>query len=153
MGPRFLLQMLLCGSVEAASTVGDCPTCGHARSSALWITIGFLGQAIFTARFLAQWMASEKRKDSVVPVIFWWLSLAGGLTLMTYAVHREDPVISVGQGLGVFIYVRNLMLVSKGRKQAAKIARRAALQGLHRATATDSEGNPTAAANVSDRQA
>ena len=100
-----------------------CPTCGHIKTDAtFWLTVGFLGQAIFTARFLAQWLASEKKKDSVVPVIFWWLSLAGGLTLLTYAVHREDPVIMVGQALGVFIYVRNLMLVSKSRRRAARHA-------------------------------
>ncbi len=103
-----------------------CPTCGHVSSSStLWLTVGFLGQAIFTARFLAQWIASEKRKDSVVPVIFWWLSLAGGTTLLIYANHREDPVIMVGQALGVFIYVRNLMLVAKGRRRAAERAARA----------------------------
>ena len=96
-----------------------CPTCGHiSTNSSFWLAIGFLGQAIFTARFLAQWLASEKKKDSVVPVIFWWLSLAGGLTLLSYAVYTRDPVIIVGQSLGVFIYVRNLMLVGKARRRA-----------------------------------
>ena len=109
-----------------------CPNCGHVQSSSLWFTIGFLGQAIFTARFLAQWMASEKRKDSVVPVAFWWLSMAGGMTLLCYAVHREDPVIIVGQALGVFIYVRNLMLVAKGKKRVAKEHRRSSMKGPHR---------------------
>ena len=94
----------------------------------LWLVIGFTGQAIFTARFLAQWVASERKKDSVVPVAFWWLSLAGGLTLLCYAVHREDPVIIVGQSMGVFIYVRNLMLVNKGKKRAAKRQKRAQAQ-------------------------
>ena len=109
-----------------------CPTCGHAKSPLLWLMIGFLGQAIFTARFLAQWIASEKKKDSVVPVIFWWLSLAGGMTLLVYAVHREDPVIVVGQSLGVFIYVRNLMLVAKGkRRQAKRAGRHSAVAGPH----------------------
>jgi lipid-A-disaccharide synthase-like uncharacterized protein len=86
----------------------------------MWLLIGFLGQGIFTARFLVQWLASEKRKDSVVPVAFWWLSMAGGMTLLAYAIYREDPVIIAGQGLGVFIYVRNLMLVAKGKRRAAK---------------------------------
>ncbi len=99
-----------------------CPTCGHeqAVSPLYWLAIGFLGQAIFTARFLAQWIASERRRDSVVPVVFWWLSLFGGLTLLSYAIHRRDPVIVVGQSMGVFIYVRNLMLVAKGKRRAVR---------------------------------
>src|SRR3954451_18606616 len=97
-----------------------------------WLIVGFSGQAVFTARFLTQWIASERKKDSVVPVAFWWLSLLGGTTLLCYAVHREDPVIIVGQALGVFIYVRNLMLVSKGKKRAAKRANRhATMKGPH----------------------
>ena len=102
-----------------------------------WLIIGFAGQLIFTARFLIQWLASEKKRDSVVPVAFWWLSMAGGLTLLCYAVHREDPVIIVGQGLGVFIYVRNLMLVSKGKKRAAKARHREAAKGPHHRPATE----------------
>jgi lipid-A-disaccharide synthase-like uncharacterized protein len=84
----------------------------------LWIVVGFLGQAIFTARFLVQWVVSEKKRDSVVPVAFWWLSLFGGMTLLSYAISRRDPVIIVGQGMGLFIYVRNLMLVGKARRRA-----------------------------------
>jgi lipid-A-disaccharide synthase-like uncharacterized protein len=84
-----------------------------------WLLIGFLGQGMFTARFLVQWLASEKKKDSVVPVAFWWLSMAGGLTLLSYAIYREDPVIIAGQSLGVFVYLRNLMLVGKGKRRVA----------------------------------
>jgi lipid-A-disaccharide synthase-like uncharacterized protein len=94
-----------------------------------WLIIGFAGQAIFTARFLVQWIASERRRDSVIPVAFWWLSLFGGMTLLSYAIHRRDPVIIVGQSMGVFIYVRNLMLVAKGRRRAAKVQARAAASG------------------------
>src|SRR4051794_15435405 len=97
----------------------------------IWLSIGFAGQLIFTARFLAQWIASERRRDSVVPVAFWWLSLFGRMTLLCHAAPREDPVITLGQSLGVFIYVRNLMLVSKGKKRAAKPARRATGNGPH----------------------
>ncbi len=109
----------------AAAT--PCPTCGHvAQQSALfWLVVGFLGQAIFTARFLAQWVASERKRDSVVPVVFWWLSMGGGLTLLAYAISRRDPVIIAGQSMGVFIYIRNLMLLSKGRQRAAKQEARA----------------------------
>src|SRR5918997_1915133 len=86
----------------------------------LWMAIGFLGQAVFTARFLVQWIASERKRDSIVPVAFWWLSLAGGIILLSYAIHRRDPVIIVGQGMGLFIYTRNLMLIAKGRRRASR---------------------------------
>jgi lipid-A-disaccharide synthase-like uncharacterized protein len=82
-----------------------------------WLTLGFLGQALFTARFLIQWVVSERRRDSVVPVAFWWLSLLGGTALLSYAIFRRDPVIITGQGMGLFIYTRNLMLVGKSRRQ------------------------------------
>jgi lipid-A-disaccharide synthase-like uncharacterized protein len=81
----------------------------------LWLTVGFLGQALFTARFLMQWVVSEKKRDSVIPVAFWWLSLLGGMALLAYAVFRRDPVIITGQGMGLFVYTRNLMLVAKAR--------------------------------------
>jgi lipid-A-disaccharide synthase-like uncharacterized protein len=93
--------------------------------SATWLAVGFAGQAFFTARFAVQWAVSEKKRDSVVPVAFWWLSLLGGTTLLSYAVHRRDPVIIVGQAMGLFIYVRNLMLVSKARRRAARRRARA----------------------------
>src|SRR3954464_5867682 len=85
-----------------------------------WLMIGFLGQAIFTARFMVQWLASERKRDSIVPVAFWWLSLAGGIILLSYAIHRQDPVIILGQGMGLFINTRNLMLIAKGRRGAAR---------------------------------
>src|SRR3954452_5845545 len=86
----------------------------------LWVKIGFLGQFAFTARFLVQWIASEKKRDSVVPVAFWWLSLVGGSILLAYAIHRRDPVIIVGQAMGLLVYIRNLMLVERARQRAAK---------------------------------
>lgn len=88
--------------------------------SMTWLVIGFLGQAVFTARFLVQWLASERKRDSIVPVAFWWLSLAGGITLLSYAIHRRDPVIIVGQSMGLFIYARNLMLIAKGKRRASQ---------------------------------
>jgi lipid-A-disaccharide synthase-like uncharacterized protein len=84
-----------------------------------WLTVGFLGQALFTARFLVQWLASEKKRESVVPIAFWWLSLLGGTAILSYAVFRRDPVIITGQGMGLFVYVRNLMLLRNARRQAA----------------------------------
>src|SRR3954447_23391066 len=92
----------------------------------LWVKIGFLGQAAFTARFLVQWVASEKKKDSVVPVAFWWLSIVGGVILLSYAIHRRDPVIIVGQAMGLLVYARNLMLVERARRRAVKRVQRRA---------------------------
>jgi lipid-A-disaccharide synthase-like uncharacterized protein len=92
---------------------------------AFWLTVGFLGQALFTARFLVQWLVSEARRASVVPVAFWWLSLLGGAALLSYAISRRDVVIITGQGMGLLVYVRNLMLVGKARRRAARCAARA----------------------------
>ena len=64
-----------------------------------WLTVGFVGQGLFTARFLVQWIVSEKERDAVVPVSFWWLSLLGGAALLSYAISRRDPVIIVGQAI------------------------------------------------------
>jgi lipid-A-disaccharide synthase-like uncharacterized protein len=94
----------------------------------LWLIIGFAGQALFTARFLVQWIASERKRDSVVPVAFWWLSLLGGLTLLSYASYRQDPVIIVGQGMGLVVYARNLMLVGKAKRRTARRRRSAAVE-------------------------
>ncbi len=84
----------------------------------IWLAIGFLGQALFTMRFVVQWIKSERLRRSVVPKAFWYFSLAGGATLFTYAVHRGDPVFIVGQGLGVFIYLRNLWLIYREHRDA-----------------------------------
>lgn len=90
------------------------------KISTSWLIIGFLGQGLFTARFLIQWMASEKKRDSVVPVAFWWFSLLGGFNLLAYAIYRQDPVIIVGQSMGMVVYVRNLMLIAKKARRDAK---------------------------------
>jgi lipid-A-disaccharide synthase-like uncharacterized protein len=76
-----------------------------------WLAIGFLGQGLFSIRFVVQWLKSERMKRSVVPLAFWYFSLAGGITLFVYSLHRSDPVFIVGQGLGIFIYLRNLWLI------------------------------------------
>lgn len=80
-----------------------------------WVMIGILGQLIFTGRMLVQWLASEKSKRSVIPVAFWWMSLGGAVMLVIYFVWRRDIVGVVGQGTGLFIYARNLMLIRKSR--------------------------------------
>lgn len=87
-------------------------------SATLWIGIGFLGQILFTSRFLVQWIASERRRESVVPVAFWWFSLMGGVTLLSYAIWRQDPVFIMGQGAGLIIYIRNLILIRSKRREA-----------------------------------
>jgi lipid-A-disaccharide synthase-like uncharacterized protein len=77
------------------------------------LVVGFTGQALFSARFLVQWIASERQGKSVVPIAFWYFSVAGGITLFGYAVYRMDPVFILGQGMGVFIYLRNLYLIRR----------------------------------------
>ncbi len=84
----------------------------------LWTIIGLLGQGLFMMRFVIQWIASERVKQSIVPEVFWYFSLGGGLILFAYAVHKEDIVFILGQGLGVFIYLRNIYFIRKRRHPA-----------------------------------
>lgn len=81
----------------------------------LWLGVGFLGQALFSARFLVQWVASERRRQSFIPRAFWFFSVAGGVTLLSYAIYRQDPVFIVGQGAGLFVYSRNLWFIYRQR--------------------------------------
>ena len=83
-----------------------------------WLAVGFAGQALFSARFLMQWVYSERRKRSIIPVAFWYFSLAGGATLFIYALHIGDPVFILGQSMGVLIYTRNLYFIHKQRPLA-----------------------------------
>ena len=78
----------------------------------LWLAIGFAGQALFTGRMLVQWIASERAGASVVPRLFWFLSLAGSLIVLFYAIYQKDAVIIAGQAFGSFVYIRNLILGS-----------------------------------------
>ena len=89
------------------------------RYEMIWIAVGLLGQALFTARFLVQWIVSEKAGKSVVPVVFWYFSISGGLVLLAYAIYRADPVFILGQSTGVIIYARNLLLIRKERANHA----------------------------------
>jgi lipid-A-disaccharide synthase-like uncharacterized protein len=75
-----------------------------------WLVLGFVAQGLFSGRFIVQWIVSEKRKRSVIPKVFWYLSIGGSSLLLVYAVHRRDPVFVVGQASGLLVYVRNLML-------------------------------------------
>ena len=81
------------------------------NTESLWLIVGFLGQALFGSRFLLQWLASEREKRSVVPVAFWFCSIAGGAVLLSYAIYRQDPVFICGQALGILIYSRNLYFI------------------------------------------
>ena len=80
-----------------------------------WIIVGFIGQAMFTMRFVIQWIESEKKKTSLIPVSFWYFSLAGGLILLIYAIHRQDPVFILAYLPGNLIYFRNLYLLRMKR--------------------------------------
>jgi len=91
------------------------------KSINLWLIVGFAGQALFTMRFIIQWVQSERLRRSVVPTAFWYFSLAGGATLLAYAMHRRDPVFIVGQAAGVFIYLRNLYLIRRSLKEKKAI--------------------------------
>ena len=87
-----------------------------------WIALGFVAQGLFSMRFLVQWIASERAGRSVVPTAFWIFSIGGGVLLFAYALYRRDPVFIAGQGLGLFIYVRNLYFVMRERDQTAPAA-------------------------------
>ena len=84
-----------------------------------WTIVGFGGQLLFTARFLVQWIASERAKKSVVPLAFWYFSLGGGVVLLAYSIYKRDPVFIAGQLLGVFIYLRNLYFIHAPRTSGA----------------------------------
>ncbi|MHC5306992.1 lipid-A-disaccharide synthase N-terminal domain-containing protein [Bartonella sp. LJL80] len=81
-----------------------------------WIVLGFIAQALFMMRFVVQWLASEKAKKSVMPVAFWFFSLGGGALLLVYAIRQKDPVFIAGQGFGLIVYLRNLWLIYREKK-------------------------------------
>ena len=89
---------------------------GIKTSEAILLIIGFLGQGLFSARFLIQWVVSEKKRESVIPLPFWYFSLLGGITLFIYAFSKKDLVIMVGQETGILIYTRNLYLIYRKRR-------------------------------------
>ena len=82
----------------------------------LWLGVGFVGQVFFTMRFLVQWLASERKRASVVPITFWYFSILGSLHLLSYAIWRQDPIIILGQSFNSLIYVRNLMFIYRARR-------------------------------------
>jgi lipid-A-disaccharide synthase-like uncharacterized protein len=82
----------------------------------IWRAIGLLGQGLFFSRFLIQWIASERKKESVIPVYFWYLSLSGGIILLSYAIHIRDPIFILGQSCGALVYSRNLVLIFRKKR-------------------------------------
>ena len=82
----------------------------------VWVIVGLGGQIMFMMRFLIQWIVSERQKRSVIPISFWWFSIAGAAILLAYAIWRRDPVFILGQSLGFFIYMRNLWLIFAERR-------------------------------------
>ena len=96
------------------------PTSMAESPEKLMIVVGFGGQALFASRFIIQWLKSENEKRSVIPVAFWYFSIGGGAVLLLYAIWRQDPVIICGQGLGLFIYARNLYFILRPADQQAK---------------------------------
>ena len=86
----------------------------------IWLGLGFFAQLMFSARFLVQWLASERAGKSIVPLLFWYLSIAGSVLLLAYSIHRKDPVFILGQSMGILIYTRNLYLIRREKKMAAQ---------------------------------
>ena len=84
-----------------------------------WMIIGFVGQALFGARFIIQWIISEKQGESTIPLAFWYCSIGGSIVLLSYAIHKQDIVFIVGQSLGSIVYIRNLILIDRKRKVLA----------------------------------
>jgi lipid-A-disaccharide synthase-like uncharacterized protein len=85
----------------------------------IWIGVGLLGQALFFMRFLVQWIVSERERRSVIPIAFWYFSIAGAAILLIYSIYRLDPVFILGQSGGFAIYARNLYLIHRERREAA----------------------------------
>ena len=82
----------------------------------LLLAIGFTAQSLFASRFIYQWIYSEKKGESIIPIGFWYLSILGGIGLLLYAILRKDPVIISGQMFGIFIYLRNIILIFRKNK-------------------------------------
>ncbi|HKI83084.1 MAG TPA: lipid-A-disaccharide synthase N-terminal domain-containing protein [Candidatus Krumholzibacteria bacterium] len=83
----------------------------------IWIAVGLVAQGLFMGRFLVQWVISERKGESTIPVAFWYLSIAGGILLFAYACWRRDPVFILGQSTGLIVYTRNLVLLKRSRSK------------------------------------
>ena len=85
-----------------------------------WLAFGLIAQLLFTARFLVQWISSERAGNSVVPMSFWFFSMGGGLMTLVYGIAKREPIIILGQSLATVIYIRNIMLIVKNRAKGSK---------------------------------
>lgn len=83
----------------------------------VWLGIGFFGQSLFFSRWLLQWFVSEKKAESQIPVSFWYMSLAGSVIVLAYAIHKIDPVFIAGQSVGTVVYIRNLILIHRVKER------------------------------------
>jgi len=81
-----------------------------------WVMFGLLGQICFSLRFIVQWVHSEKAKKSIIPISFWYFSILGGAVLFVYAIYRKDIVFTLGQGVGLVVYARNLVLIARHKQ-------------------------------------
>lgn len=88
-------------------------------NNVFWLVVGLVGQAFFTMRFLVQWIVTEKQRKSVIPELFWYFSIMGSVTLLSYAIYRKDPVFILGQSFGSVVYFRNLYFIHKRKKSGA----------------------------------
>jgi lipid-A-disaccharide synthase-like uncharacterized protein len=105
--------------VDLSQAVGDYLQNVFVLKLSWWVLLGYAGQALFTMRFVVQWIATERARKSVIPVAFWFFSIGGGLLLFGYSLYIRDPVFILGQGLGLFVYLRNLYFVYRERRVAA----------------------------------
>ena len=88
----------------------------------IWLAVGFFGPMLFASRFIIQWFKSELVGRSVIPVAFWYCSIGGGVVLLAYAIYKKDPVFITGQGMGLFVYARNLFLIFRERRTTLSLS-------------------------------
>ncbi len=123
--------------IELSQTVGNYLHDVFVAKFQWWVLLGYVAQIMFTMRFVVQWIASERAGKMVMPIAFWFFSIGGGVLLLVYALYIRDPVFILGQGFGVFVYLRNLYFelrdrASRSRRREAASARRVALRLLCR---------------------
>jgi lipid-A-disaccharide synthase-like uncharacterized protein len=109
--------------ISIGEAVGDVLHEAFIAKFDFWLVFGIVAQLLFAGRFLVQWIASERVGKSVIPFAFWIFSMGGGLMTLTYGIVKREPVIIFGQGLAVIIYVRNIMLILKERKEQTPAGR------------------------------
>jgi len=108
--------------IDIAQSVGDYLHEVFLTGFDAWLLLGYVAQIMFTMRFVVQWIASERAGKMVMPIAFWFFSIGGGVLLFAYALYKRDPVFILGQGFGVFVYVRNLYFELRDRRAAASAA-------------------------------